>query len=215
MRPDLQLVRGASAQGDKTLSPEVEEALVVALRAGDPAAPAAFYDRVRPQIDRTLNRLLGREDRDFPDLAQVALIELVTTIRHYRGQCPLDNWVATVTAHVVYKHLRRRRAERRLFQHLVAEDNIRSAVGRSARENLARDALQRVASHLAKIDEGYGWAYVLHDVFGYGVREVARILGVSEAAAQSRLVRGRKQIHKRIAADPELAPLLLQLEGRS
>jgi DNA-directed RNA polymerase specialized sigma24 family protein len=65
------------------------------------------------------------------------------------------------------------------------------------------------------MDEGQSWAFVLHDVFGCDVREVARILGISDAAAQSRLVRGRKRLHERIAADPELAPLLLRMEGNS
>jgi RNA polymerase sigma-70 factor (ECF subfamily) len=162
-----------------------------------------------------LYKLLGGKDRDFADLAQVALIELVTTIGRYRGDCVLDTWVSTVTAHVVYKHLRRRQAERRLLQTIVSEEDLGAPFGRWGREALARDALRRVAAHLTKIDEGHGWAYLLHDVFGYDMREVAHILGISAAAAQSRLVRGRKQLHERIAADPELAPLLLQIEGKT
>jgi len=219
LRPDLRLVRGpeesVSVEDARAARAEADAALLDMIREGNPAAAAAFYDRVRPQVDRTLARLLGRKDSDFPDLAQVALIELVTTIGRYRGQCVLDSWVATVTAHVVYKHLRHRRAERRLVEHLVADDDVGSAAGRSGRENLARETLRRVGAHLTKIDEGHSWAYVLHDVFGYDLREVASVLGISPAAAQSRLVRGRKQLHKRIAADPELAPMLLRLEGRA
>jgi len=220
LRPDLRLVRSpeepASVEEARTARAEADAVLLAMIREGNPAAASAFYDRVRPQVDRTLSRLLGRKDSDFADLAQVALIELVTTIGRYREQCMLDSWVATVTAHVVYKHLRHRRAERRLIEHLVTEDDIRSAsAGRSGRENLAREALRRVGGHLTKIDEGHSWAFVLHDVFGYDLREVASVLGISAAAAQSRLVRGRKQLHKRIAADPELAPMLLRLEGQA
>jgi hypothetical protein len=44
--------------------------------AGNVAVAPAFHDRVRPAIDRTLVRLLGRRDVDHDDLAQRALIEL-------------------------------------------------------------------------------------------------------------------------------------------
>jgi RNA polymerase sigma-70 factor (ECF subfamily) len=215
-RPDLRIVRSPPEEGpahERELAPADAELLAM-VRRGSPAAAAALYDRVRPQVDRTIYKLLGGKDSDFPDLAQMALIELVTTIGRYRGDCLLDTWVSTVTAHVVYKHLRRRQAERRLLKNLAADESLGGS-GRWGRADTARDALRRVVGHLAKIDEGHSWAYVLHDVFGYDVREVAQVLGISAAAAQSRLVRGRKQLHERIAADPELAPLLLRMEGRS
>jgi RNA polymerase sigma-70 factor (ECF subfamily) len=190
-------------------------ALLEMVRAGAPAAAAALYDRVRPQVDRTLYRLLGSADTDHADLAQVALIELVTTIDRYRGECVLDTWVSTVTAHVVFKHLRRRQSERRLFEHLVASDELVAVPARGGPDTAAKDVLRRIGVHLDKMDGAYSSAYVLHDVFGYGVREMAQILSISSAAAQSRLVRGRKQLHERIAADPELAPLLSRMEGKS
>ena len=42
-------------------------------------------------------------------------------------------------------------------------------------------------------------AVLLYDVFGHELAEIAVLTGVSVAAAQSRLVRGRKELRDRMA----------------
>lgn len=191
-------------------SPALDDAeLLAALRAGDAGAATALHDRARPQVDRTIRRLLGAGDVDHDDVAQQAMIELVSTIDRYRGECSLDSWTSTITAHAIYKHIRRRRTERRIFSALDADllADTRSS-SKTSREAIARNLMTRVRVHLDAIDESKAWAFVLHDVCGYDLREIARITGVTVAAAQTRLVRGRREVHERIASDPELADLL-------
>lgn len=190
--------------------PALDDAeLLAALRAGDRGAATALHDRARPQVDRTIRRLLGAGDVDHDDVAQQAMIELVSTIGRYRGECSLDSWTSTITAHAVYKHIRRRRTERRIFGALDADllADTRSS-SKTSRETISRNLMSRVRVHLDAIDESKAWAFVLHDVCGYDLREIARITGVTVAAAQTRLVRGRREVHERIANDPELADLL-------
>ncbi len=188
--------------------------LLVALRRGDPSAATALHDRVRPQVDRTIRRLLGAGDVDRDDVAQLAMIELVTTIDRYRADCSLDTWTSTITARVVYKHIRRRKLERRVFGALDADLLADSrSPARPARDVVLRGMTRRVLGHLDAIDEAKAWTFVLHDVYGYDLREVAEITDVSVAAAQTRLVRGRREIHERIAGDAELAHALESTEG--
>jgi RNA polymerase sigma-70 factor (ECF subfamily) len=77
-----------------------------------------------------------------------------------------------------------------------------------------RSAIRCVERYLRGMDEAKAWTFVLHDVHGYDLEEVSSITGVSRAAAQSRLVRGRKALHERIAKDPELASLFADLARR-
>ncbi len=178
--------------------------LLAGLKRGDQAAASALHDRTRPVVERTLVRLLGRGDRDHEDLAQKALIELVFTIDRFRGDCSLDSWAATITAHVVFKEIRRRKTERRLFDGVADGVDAPSSTD-IVRESLSRSTLRRIQAHLAQMDEAKAWTFALHDICGYDLKEIAQITEVSVAAAQTRLVRGRRELHERIAADPELA----------
>lgn len=181
--------------------------LLRAIRAGESGAATALHDRTRKQVDRTIYRLLGRRDVDHDDLAQLAMMELIGTIDRFRGDCSLDAWTSTVTAHVVYKHLRRRKTERRIFSGPVDELVVPSGTN-PVRAAAMRSAAARVHEHLDAMDEHRAWTYILHDVCGYDLREIAEITGVSVAAAQTRLVRGRKELHQRIAQDAELVNAL-------
>ena len=188
--------------------------LLAAMRAGDPDAATALHDRLRPVVERAIRRLLGAGDRDHEDLAQHAMIEVCYTVDKFRGECPLDAWASTVAAHVVYKHLRRKTVERRLFEGFREGENDAPASSHSlVRDTAARSTLRRVFEHLDAIDPAKAWAYVLHDVCGYDLREVAEITETSVSAAQTRLVRGRRELNERLAGDAELAPLLAGREG--
>jgi RNA polymerase sigma-70 factor (ECF subfamily) len=213
-RPKLKLVvaRRESAAGPQA-SPSVEDTLLLAaLRASDAGAAEALYERSRPVVARTLNRLLGRNDPDHQDLSQQAMVEIVRSIDRYRGECLLDTWIGALAAHVVYKHIRYRAVERRVLSDVLPLQPVAS--DQPAIRTALRSTIDRVCEHLAKIDPGRVWAFLLHDVHGYDLREVARIMSVSPAAAQSRLVRGRKELQERVAADPELAAELEWVERR-
>jgi RNA polymerase sigma-70 factor (ECF subfamily) len=190
-----------------------DQALIAAAQAGEAEVASALCTRAWPQVDRTIRKLLGRRDNDHEDIAQLALFELVRTIGRYRGDCSLDTWIQTVTAHVVFKQIRRRRTERRIFADALGDDEAPAAPVALDRRSLSRDILRRVADHLDNINEGRAWTFVLHDIMGYDLREIAQMTKVSTSAAQSRLVRGRSDLHKRIAADPDLAELLRHAQG--
>jgi RNA polymerase sigma-70 factor (ECF subfamily) len=188
--------------------PEIDDSsLVAGLKVRDESLSAAFYDRVRPIVDRTLMRLLGGRDNDYEDVAQLALFELVETIARFRGECPLDAWISIVTARTAFKAIRRRRIERRLFADVAPEDA--RTVQRSHGDTVAaRQAIERIRRELEKMDPNRAWTFLLHDVYGYDLKEVGQITGASLSAAQSRLVRGRREIHERIRNDEALARFL-------
>jgi len=211
-QPHLRLVTAPEPErADGADSDVADAALLAGLQRRERAASAAFYGRARPIIDRTLARLIGQRDEDYEDIAQAALYELVSTSGRFRGECPLDAWLSIVSARVAYRHIRRRRLERRFFSRPL--DEPVQSVSPSAFG--ARQAVDKVRMHLGRMDQKRAWAFLLHDVYGYDLEQVGEIMGSSVSAAQSRLFRGRRELHERIRKDPTLAGLLDDLsEGQ-
>jgi len=204
--PKLRLiVNPAPEAGDKTSALRFDDTqLLAAVRAGDARAANALYARSQPIVERTVRKLLGRPDEEQQDISQQVMVEIVRTIDKYRGDCPFDAWLTMLAGRVVYKNLRHRKVERRVLTDSPAPPD-RAAPDGPAHRAMWRSMIDRVKKHLERLDPDRGWAFLLHDVHGYDLRETAQIMRVSVAAAQSRLVRGRKELHQRIAADPELA----------
>jgi RNA polymerase sigma-70 factor, ECF subfamily len=205
----LSLIAGSGAPTEPVKTgPALDDSeLLTALRAGEPQAATALYDRTRRIVERTVRRLLGTRDSDAEDICQLAFIELVNTADAFRGDCPLDAWVSVVSARTVYKHLRRRKLERRVFSHSALQA-VPDIVPAARHSSLLRDLLRRVSDHVKRVDDSRALTFLLHDAYGYDLKEIAHITGVSVAAAQSRLVRGRREVQERIANDPGLARAL-------
>jgi RNA polymerase sigma-70 factor (ECF subfamily) len=206
----LRIVRGGESQG--TPEPLDDARLVAAVRSGNSAMAGAFYDRTRPVAARTVHRLLGASDNDFDDLVQVAMIELLHSLDRYRGECSLDTWTSTISGNVVYKHIRRRGLERTIFARELAPEDVPQT---AHQRPFLRAMVEQVMRHLGDMVYERAWTFLLHDVHGYSLDEVANITGATVAAAQSRLVRGRRELHERIANDPDLAGGLDGLEEQS
>ncbi len=198
LRP-LRLVKGNSEPAS-----QADGALLAAVRAGDTRAAVGFHDRVRPLVERTLGRLLGAHDPDREDLVQQALIDLVLSLERFRGDCPLEAWAAVIAARTAYKHIRRRKIERRLFV-LTDSESFDRADRTASGHALLRNSIRRIEKHLGDMDANRAWTFVLHDVHGFSLKEISDITKVTVAAVQSRLVRGRKEMHERILQDPDLA----------
>jgi RNA polymerase sigma-70 factor (ECF subfamily) len=184
--------------------------LLGALQNGDADAASAMYDRLRPRVDSTVRRLLGAGDVDHHDCVQNTFVEIVRSIDRYRGECPIEHWAAQIAANVVYKHIRRRRLERRFFGGTVRPSERPEPVS-TARRMVAKDLVDRIREKLAALEPQKAYTFLLHDVLGFDLQEISVITGVSVAAAQKRLVRGRRDVHAELAGDAELATLVEDL----
>jgi RNA polymerase sigma-70 factor (ECF subfamily) len=157
---------------------------------------------VRTAVRLVLRRLVGPEDPEFEDLVQSAIEHVLVTFERgqFRGDCPKGGWAAVIARNVAIDAIRARTRERQLFAHESVEaGDVAEAPGSDAKlgpEHLTgvQERLAKVKSALLGLGAPKANVIYLHDVLGHDLGDVASILGISVAAAQSRLVRGRREI---------------------
>jgi RNA polymerase sigma-70 factor (ECF subfamily) len=206
--PRLRVVQGgaggaSSGSSEATADSISDEALLAALRNGDAQKAAILYDRLIRVVDGTLVRILGRREQDHDDLVQSVFEQIIVALGkdHFAGTCALGGWAAAIACNLGLNALRSRVRERRVVDRMRDADveaQRAASQGDAEREAGARSELARVCVELAAMNREKATAVLLYDVFGHDLMEVAALTGVTVAAAQSRLVRGRKELHDRL-----------------
>jgi RNA polymerase sigma-70 factor (ECF subfamily) len=179
-----------------------------ALRAGEPWAAEATYDRVKDVVDAVVFRLLGPGDVERDDIGQQAIERVISTIisGRFSQECSLRSWATLITQHLAIDAMRLRARERKLFDRTVGAQAIELIAEDSRTPDRALEAsrrVERLVGALSKIKRARAEAVVLHDIFGYSLAEIAELTGDSVAAIQSRLVRGRGEVLRLIAKEKQ------------
>jgi RNA polymerase sigma-70 factor, ECF subfamily len=178
-----------------------DDEIIAGLVAGEEWAAEALYDRVHRVVDRTLRRLLRVSEFDYEDLLQISFERIIRTLieRRFRGACNLSTWAAAIASRVGIDAFRSRMRARDVFDARRSADDGAALQGQSLERQLeARSDVEQLRSVLAVMDPHQAETVVLHDLFGHELSEIAVLMGVSVAAAQSRLARGRKDLLRRV-----------------
>jgi RNA polymerase sigma-70 factor, ECF subfamily len=181
-----------------------DESLCTRLEAGDAAAAEIVYERVVNVVDAVLFRLLGPNDHEREDLAQQAMERIIGTIVYgrYMRDCSLSSWATLIAQHLAIDTMRARTRDRKVFDRHVGTQTVELVPdGSRSTEQIVETQrrAQRLVSVLSSLSSTHAEAVVLHDLLGHDLSEIARLTGVSVAAAQSRLVRGRRKALRLLA----------------
>ena len=158
-------------------------------KSGDAAAFEALLRSFEVRVARTALRLLGNR-QDAQDAAQEVFLRLHRRIGQIDSAGNLSGWLYRVTVNASYDILRKRKSS-------VPIDDARHAVAASADDEADRDwQRQLVAEALLTLPEKERAAVTLRDIEGLSTKEVAGILGSSEATVRSQISSARLKIRK-------------------
>jgi RNA polymerase sigma-70 factor (ECF subfamily) len=181
--------------------------LIEAVQRGDQRVASELYERLIEVVDHTLYRIFGRREPDHDDLVQSTFEQIVRTLteRSYARACNLRTWASSIASHVGLNALRARRRERNVIDRLYQGDMELVPLDRDAEKSAqARAELEELRATLGAMKPEQAHAVFLHDVLGHDLAEMALLLDISVAAAQSRLVRGRRELYRCIERSENL-----------
>jgi RNA polymerase sigma-70 factor (ECF subfamily) len=159
------------------------------LASGDPAAFEALLRTHEAMVARTALRLTGNR-QDAQDAAQEVFLRLHRSLGRIDDSLNLPGWLYRVTVNVCRDILRKRRNTDSL-------DDIQLAAPSFTEADLGRaQQLKLVADALRTLPEKERAAVTLRDIEGLSTREVAGILGSSEATVRSQISAARLKIRK-------------------
>jgi RNA polymerase sigma factor (sigma-70 family) len=171
-----------------------DEALLVRVADGDPAAVRALVGRKLPRLLGLAQRMLG-DAAEAEDVAQEAFLRVWRQAPKWRpGQARFDTWLHRVALNLCYDRLRRRRE--------IATDDPPEVVdeGPAPDRGLeATDTGRRVGEALARLPDRQREAVVLCHYQELGNIEAAAVMGVTVEALESLLSRGRRALRASLA----------------
>ena len=131
---------------------------------------------------------------DAEDVLQEAFIKVFQRMHQWQGSGPLGGWIRTVVVNTNLTFLRDRKkklAEREMDDHLPITDLEPSAL-----DQLGAEALLGL---IQQMPEGYRTVFNLFAVEGYGHKEIADMLGISENTSKTQFLKAKSWLKKRIS----------------
>ena len=194
------IAKSIAAMSDGPAEDSVREAirnLIEEAKKGDAAAFGGLVDLFQQRVFRTATALLD-SDSDAMDAVQEVFL------RAYRSLARFDNsrdpapWLYKITANVCRDIIRAKRRHRGT----PAEDQQLVSTSPGPFESVARSEQRHlIRLALARLPYKERAAIALRDLEGLPTREVARILGTSEATVRSQISSGRAKLRHSIQRD--------------
>ncbi|HEX5043862.1 MAG TPA: sigma-70 family RNA polymerase sigma factor [Candidatus Polarisedimenticolaceae bacterium] len=185
-----------------------EEALLAALRRGDPRAYETLVRTSAPQLLAVCRRIL-RDEEDARDAVQEAFVNAWKGLPRFAEGSRLSTWLHRIAVNAALMKLR----SRRRHPEEPIEDLLPTFVedGHQARPSepwvepaelaLDREQLQAlVRQAIDRLPETYRLVLLLREMEGLDTAAAAEVLGVTENAVKLRLHRARQAL--RTLLDP-------------
>ena len=184
-----------------TISLAVPDILVARAKSGDLEALEALYRAFETPVYNLALRVLRRPE-DAEDVLQETFLEVVRSIKQYRGEGHLWGWIrqiATSKALMRIRHDRVRETDEFHEESAVGAGHVAGVGAMNGTAGLspgvvpARIDLERAFEQLSETSRAVVW---LHDVEGYTHEEIAEQMGKTVSFSKSQLARAHVRLRR-------------------
>lgn len=176
-----------------TLSLTVPDILVARAKAGDLEALEALYRAFETPV-YNLARRMCRTSEDAEDVLQETFLEVVRSIKSYRGEGHLWGWVRSIASSKALMRLR--------HDKLRATDELHDETAGGPPASVGtRIDLERAFEQLSETSRAVVW---LHDVEGFTHEEIAERMSRTVSFSKSQLARAHARLRRLLVVESEV-----------
>lgn len=172
-----------------------EQVWIEAAAAGDVAAFRLLYDRhfdfVTRQVGRVMGPQFGGAGGELEDVVQEVFVQVFRSLHSYRSESKFTTWLYRVAYNVTISHLRKqpRTVELKDWRALREPSNAWDKLE-------ARDMCRVLYAALEQVAEDQREAFLLFEIEGMKLREIAELTGDSINTVAARVRRTREKLQQ-------------------
>jgi RNA polymerase sigma-70 factor (ECF subfamily) len=169
----------------------IDGALLEQCKRGSEPAFRAMYYRTMPRVRAWVTRFVG-PGAALADVVQEVYVQVYRSIATFRGDAAFSTWLYRITLNVATTHLRRASRTERGLDH---DARLDARAGRDEEQRLqARDDLRRLYGALDALSDDKRAAFVLYELEGRSLQEIADITESPVPTVAARLRRARLEL---------------------
>jgi RNA polymerase sigma-70 factor, ECF subfamily len=186
---------------------ENEADLVAEAQAGNANAFAALMGQYESHVYRlALN--ITHNAQDAEDALQDAFLKAYTHLGEFRGDSRFSTWLVRIATNEALTKIRQRppegqasstdwrEAEKEVSRPREIKDHNDNPEERYSKTEL----LEILSQAIESLDVSLRMVFVLRDIQSFSTEDTARLLGLSDAAVKTRLMRARLKLRQRLNA---------------
>jgi RNA polymerase sigma-70 factor (ECF subfamily) len=182
-------------------SKESDDQLLSKAKSADQQAFAELCLRYRGMLMNSINRIV-RHPEDTEDVLQDTFLKTYQHLPSFRGACSFSTWLVAIGTNASLMLLRKRKALRKNTCDVVAEDGETLVV--ECRDTAPDPELrymmcqtgQKVNRAVKKLSPQLRNSLEIYYKSELRLKDVAKIVGISEASTKSRILRARRILRR-------------------
>ena len=179
-------------QRTENLNQAPMEELLSLCKQGDRRAQKTLYESLAPKMFALCIRYVG--DRDSAaDVLQDGFVTLFSKLDSFSGEGSFDGWARRIFVNTALMSLRKNDV-------LKETKELEDAAPVVSEDSSALDDIgyKELMAMVASLPTGFRTVLNMYVVEGYSHKEIAEILGITEATSRSQLLRGRALLQEMI-----------------
>jgi RNA polymerase sigma factor (sigma-70 family) len=173
-----------------------QQELVEACLQGDRRAQHALYTNYCKAMYNVCLRMV-KNPADAEDMLQGAFIHVFRHLKSFRGDATLGAWIKRITINTCINFLKKRRLEL-----TDIDDKLQQIPADDQREDGSPSLeVHRIKEAMNRLPDGYRVVFSLYLLEGYDHKEIAQILGITEATSKSQYSRAKSRLRQMITIE--------------